>query len=245
MTTTVRTIFSINATDRSHDFLVIRRGPAGISIEAQSREDEWESATAGPFTPEQLRAALDEVAPAGSYTRTDEPDDLDGGVTAALIEKEAEQRACPDLDAHWRLDEAMDRAERAERERDEWKDSAIQAMADLERAEQPRPLIPDDAMVLRALNTDMWEEHKVGPWGSLDSFRTPAVDAMRAVLTAALTVPQRPEGAEEMEALIGSWERSELLGQNLTTDDLNSLADHLAERVASVGLTPTNPEETP
>ena len=52
--------------------------------------------------------------------------DMDGGVAAARIEEEAEQRACPDLDAHWRLDEAMDRAERAERERNEWKALALQ-----------------------------------------------------------------------------------------------------------------------
>ena len=155
--------------------------------------------------------------------------DMDGGVAAALIEEEAEQRACPDLDAHWRLDEAMDRAEKAERERDEWKDSAIKAMADLERAEQPRPLIPDDAMVLRALNADMWEEHKVGPWGSLDSFRTPAVDAMRAVLTAALTVPKRPEGAEEIEEVL--WNGSEDDEMTvLDSEDRRLISNYLASR---------------
>ena len=168
--------------------------------------------------------------------------DMDGGVAAALIEEEeAEQRACPDLDAHWRLDEAMDRAEKAERERDEWKDSAIKAMADLERAEQPRPLIPDDAMVLRALNADMWEEHKVGPWGSLDSFRIPAVDAMRAVLTAALTEPSRPEGAERWEAWLS---RLDYLHDETGASraDLATLANDLA---TEVGLTPTNPEDQP
>ena len=132
------------------------------------------------------------------------------------------------------------RAEKAERERDEWKDSAIKAMADLERAEQPRPLTPDDAMVLRALNADMWEEHKVGPWGSLDSFRTPAVDAMRAVLTAALTVPMRPEGAEEIEAYM-----RELVASH-PEDHYGELADHLASRGVLPPLTDkTHPEETP
>lgn len=58
---------------------------------------------------------------------------------------------------------------------------------------------------------------------------------MRAVLTAALTVPKRPERAEEVEAVLGSWERSELLGQNLSAGDLNSLADHLASRVRVTG----------
>ena len=102
----------------------------------------------------QLRAALDEVAPAGSYTRTDED---------------------------WKA-----RAEKAERERDEWKDSAIKAMADLERAEQPRPLT--DEMIERARRA----------WN-----RSAALgdDLWRDVLTAAIG-PARPEGAEEIEALI-------------------------------------------
>lgn len=78
--------------------------------------------------------------------------DMDGGVAAALIEEEAEQRACPDLDAHWRLDEAMDRAEKAEevadarraeivrlsQDRNDWEGNALDAEDRAEKAEQER-----------------------------------------------------------------------------------------------------------
>ena len=217
MTITVRTIFSINATDGSHDFLVIRRGHAGISIEAQSREDEWESATAGPFTPEQLRAALDEVAPAGSYTRTDEED--------------------------WQA-----RAEKAEQDRDEARSDARRASARwrkeltlrLEvadelrrlRATQARPLTPDaitDEMVERAVNayaTRRWNDGAVGYLSHKHN------DAMREALTLALTEPPaRPEGAEELGELIGTWTASEdIAPAQLPTGSLATLADFLAER---------------
>ena len=219
MTTTVRTIFSINATDRSHDFLVIRRGPAGISIEAQSREDEWESATAGPFTPEQLRAALDEVAPAGSYTRTDEPDDMDGGVTAALIEKEAEQRSCPDLDAHWRLDEAQETIQRLTQERDEARaDLAEYVQAQALRA-QPRPITADDIESVLHSILPLSTEH-LGP----DDIADIASD-----LYTALTEPPRPEGAEELEALL--WNGSEDDEMTvLDTEDRRLISNYLASR---------------
>ncbi|WP_087485532.1 hypothetical protein [Brachybacterium massiliense] len=186
---TSRNTRSLNAINTA-DFIVIRRGPGGISIEAHEREDDWSSVTVGPFDLGELRATLDRLAATpsllGSYSRTDAPDLLDGGVTAAAIEKETEDPGGPldetadfwrarwkeaadradarDLAAHqWkeatreniaRFRAARDfaemcqkgsraataRAEKAERERDEWKDSAIKAMADLERAEQPRPL---------------------------------------------------------------------------------------------------------
>lgn len=207
MTTTVRTIFSISATDGCHDFLVIRRGPAGISIEAQSREYVWESATAGPFMPEQLRAALDEVAPAGSYTRTDEED--------------------------WQA-----RAEKAERERDEarayagraserWRKELtlrLEVADELRRlrATQARPLTPDaitDEMVERAVNAYATRRWNDGAEGYLSHKHN---DAMREALTLALTEPPaRPEGAEEIEALLaGSWP--------IDREGLSAAADDLA-----------------
>ena len=140
--------------------------------------------------------------------------DMDGGVAAALIEEEAEQRACPDLDAHWRLDEAMDRAEKAERERDEWKDSAIKAMADLERAEQPRPLAADDI-------TDAGIERAREVWETAHGCEDVGVTLRRAFV-AALTEPTRPEGAEELARLIatadvGEWDCGDLADALLAT----------------------------
>lgn len=137
--------------------------------------------------------------------------DMDGGVAAALIEEEAEQRSCPDLDAHWRLYEAMGRAEKAERERDEWKDSAIKAMADLERAEQPRPLTPD------AITDEMVERARKA-WNRSAALGN---DLWRDVLTAAI-VPTRPEGAEELARLIrdadvGEWDCGDLADALLAT----------------------------
>ena len=201
MTTTVRTIFSINATDRSHDFLVIRRGPAGISIEAQSREDEWESATAGPFTPEQLRAALDEVAPAGSYTRTDEG-------WQARAEK-AERRACPDLDAHWRLDQAIDRAEKAKQERAQHSPITADDITDEARGRAYR--------AVAALSVSDWDDISGVAKGR-------AMALVEAVITE-ITRPEppaRPEGAEELARLIatadvGEWDCGDLADALLTT----------------------------
>lgn len=140
--------------------------------------------------------------------------DMDGGVAAALIEEEAEKRACPDLDAHWRLDEAMARAEKAERERDEWKDSAIKAMADLERAEQPRPLTADAIESVLHDILPLSTEHLLA-----DDIADIAFD-----LHAALTgPPPRPEGAAELEAVLSESP----LGPEAVR---GSLADFLAER---------------
>lgn len=53
-----RTVLAAN----SEDFLVIRRGPAGVAIEAHSREDEWESATVGAFDLDALINTLQMLA---------------------------------------------------------------------------------------------------------------------------------------------------------------------------------------
>lgn len=115
----------------------------------------------------ELRAALDEVAPLGKYTRTTpDPDDMDGGVAAALIEKEAEQ--CDAAEAH--------------------------------------PLTPDaitDEAMRRAVKA--WEE----------------TGELRPAIFAAITAPARPEGAEEIEALLaGSWP--------IDREGLSAAADDLA-----------------
>lgn len=67
--------------------LHLRPLPSGaLCVTAEHGED----TTCAHVTLDELRAALDEVAP-GSYTRYESPDYADGGVAAALIEKEAEQ----------------------------------------------------------------------------------------------------------------------------------------------------------
>lgn len=141
----------------------------------------------------QLRAALDEVAPAGSYTRTDED---------------------------WKA-----RAEKAERERDEMRDAwegAVESVKEANslinalRAAESRPFTPDDItdeMVRRALDTNGQKRSEVN---SLTG-RT-----MRTILTAALTEPTRPEGAEELARLIatsdvGEWDCGDLADALLAT----------------------------
>ena len=156
--------------------------------------------------------------------------DMDGGVAAALIEEEAEQRACPDLDAHWRLDEAMDRAEKAERERDEVRDAwegAVESVKEANslinslRAAESRPLTADDVtdeMVDRGLDA-LDEEAAVSV----------TIPTMRAVLTAALTEPTRPEGAEEIEEVL--WNGSEDDEMTvLDSEDRRLISNYLASR---------------
>ncbi|WP_087484000.1 hypothetical protein [Brachybacterium massiliense] len=230
MTTTVRTIFSINATDRSHDFLVIRRGPAGISIEAQSREDEWESATAGPFTPEQLRAALDEVAPAGSYTRTDEED------WQARAEKAEQERGAARVAGRLALqqrDAEKERADEAEQARDHLATVLATTARQRDEADKrnARPLTPD------AIESVL---HDVLPL-STEHLEADDIANIASDLHAALTEPTRPEGAEHWETWLS---RLDYLHDETGASraDLATLANDLA---TEVGLTPTSPEEQP
>ena len=96
-------------------------------------------------------------------------------------------------------------------------------------ADTPRPLTPDaitDEMVLRAINAHMWEEYRQGPRTDLSGFREATVQAFRTSLAAALTEPpKRPEGAEDIEALIREAEK---VGQG--ADD-EALANYLAARL--------------
>lgn len=163
-------------TDRGGDVLTLSTGhPSArtdeVTVHVREHFRGRTHSAAVHVTPRDLRAALDEFDPV---------------------------RECPDLDAHWRLDEAMDRAERAERERDEWKDSAIKAMADLERAEHPRSLTPDavtDAMIERARQRG--SEIVGALWDA---------SVVEAMLTAALTEP--PARPEELTRLIDTIRES-------------------------------------
>lgn len=187
----------------------------------------------------------------GAYERHESPDYMDGGVTAAQVEKEALSGAS--LAAHFRDKRDMERAraEKAEAERDEalyqrdqWMrandstrdilDEAIEerrriaraldlpenATADamVKHAAESRPLTPDaitDEMVKRG-------EEAYRKTGRYLSFRS-----VHLILTAALTEPPaRPEGAEEIEALV----EESLSGDYLSDAQVQDLADFLAGR---------------
>lgn len=90
-------------------------------------------------------------------------------------------------------------------------------------ASEPHPLSPEGVNIELAIKV-------ARALGDLGHGWVPSHYMLDALTLALSPEPQRPDGAEEMEALLGSWGRSELLGQNLSADDLNSLADHLAER---------------
>jgi len=110
-------------------------------------------------------------------------------------------KATPDqgTEAWWlaRYEEAQTRAEKAEKERDQWKREADGANADLAdlRAAESRPLTPD------AITDEMVRRAKAELEARAGGDYYP--ETLEAVLTAALTEPPaRPEGAEEIERLI-------------------------------------------
>ena len=195
-------------TDRAGDTLrlstgSLTAGPGEITIKITERFRGREAVAAVHVDPAALRAALDGVAPLGKYTRTTlDPDDMDGGVTAALIEKEAEE---PNAEA---------RELRSALARELARGNALQDALD---AAESRPLTPTDEMVERGRSA-YW-----GPTygGSVD-------ERVRAILTAALTEPPaRPEGAERWEDfLIDSLDY-----QALTDQQITDLADRIAEEM--------------
>lgn len=163
----------------------------------------------------------------GAYERHESPDYADGGVAAALIEKEAENAdTAVDYHAMWR--KAEREREKAERERDSWESIAQQTARSVEalRAEQPRPLAPDaitDEMIERARQRG--SEIVGALWDA---------SVVEAMLTAALTEPPaRPEGAEEIEFLI-----ADRLGGDVPGDVIRALADEIAERAGATRLYP-------
>ncbi len=179
----------------------------------------------------------------GAYERHESPDYADGGVAAALIEKEAEN-AGPSVDYHAMWWKAEREREKAERERDSWESIAQQTARSVEalRAEchdcvrdaavirESRPLTPDaitDEMVLRAINAHMWEEYRQGPRTDLSGFREATVQAFRTSLAAALTEPPaRPEGAEDVAVAL--FQAGAAVGVEMTPEKREALADHLA-----------------
>ena len=117
------------------------------------------------------------------------------------------------------LAHAVTRAEKAERERDEWKDSAIKAMADLERAEQPRPLPADDI-------TDEARERayravaalSVSDWDDMSGVAKGRAMALAEAVITEITRPEpptRPEGAEKVEAVLHQYWSGDINGDDL------------------------------
>ena len=100
--------------------------------------------------------------------------------------------------------EYKDALEKAVRERDE-------ALADAES----RPLTPD------AITNEMVERGRSAYWGP--AYGGSVEERVLAILTAALTEPTRPEGAEKVEAVLHQYWSGDING-----DDL---ADRIAEEM--------------
>lgn len=183
---------------------------------------------------------------------------MDGGVTAALIDQEAERNA-------------------VDRERDRWKEVALTAEADLERAERALADVHERDETVARLETrltvaeeergwweaEFWEERKehaaLSRAESHDRIRDAVIETTRPVraeditismclraanhferhrswegaLLAALTPePQRPEGAADLKhpviQSLAGMDSTRVHG--LTQEDIEGLCDRLAER---------------
>lgn len=86
----------------------------------------------------------------------------------------------------------------------------------------PRPLTPD------AITDEMVER----VWQVWCKLPPRDMHSLRIALTAALTEPPaRPEGAEDIEAALGTWKGSRLLDAGLFAEDRRDLANHIAEEM--------------
>ena len=141
-----------------------------------------------------------------------------------------DQKAIEELDARNNslaadLADAVARADKAEKERDEVRDAwegAVESVKEANslinslRAAEPRALTADDITYEMVKRAQREEERQRGDWT--------APTAMRHILTAALTEPPpRPEGAEKVEAVLHQYWSGDING-----DDL---ADRIAEEM--------------
>ena len=138
-------------------------------------------------------------------------------------------------------DQAMARADKAEEERDHFREVAA-TFRDKFTASEPRPLTPDaitDEMIERAAHCMAMQEMPTTYSFHPDSTAEEFYDEAREVLHAALTEPPaRPEGAEEIEAYM-----REIVASH-PEDHYGELADHLASRGVLPPITDkTNPEK--
>ena len=114
------------------------------------------------------------------------------------------------------------RAEKAEQERDSWESIAQQTARSIDalRAEQPRTLTADDIEQLVTQN-----RYRVADAiRALYPEEAMATDVLAHTVITALAEPTRPEGAEEIEAVIRKVVPSH------PEDRYGDLADRLAER---------------
>lgn len=135
-----------------------------------------------------------------------------------------------------RLIEAEEDRDHAEAQRDDALHSVKVLRADLERAEC-HDCIRDAAVIetMRPMRAEDVTGEMVGRLFRAAGQVVPgwgvSMDDCQYLLQVALTEPQRPEGAEKIEAAFGTWERSEYLHAALDEDDLRSIADHIARVV--------------
>lgn len=200
-------------TDPTGSALTITHNADGVWVTATQDHDE---VTVGPFPTRTLRASFDMG------------DDLaDGGVTAAAIEAEvvSPERARSLVQENTRLRERIGQAEEEmyAARRFATREHVRATRAEQERAAtaSPRPLSADDItdeMVVRA-KAVVEEFAPSEQWPG---------SAARWVLEAALTPPpSRPEGAEELQALI---RQAEAEGEGADNEALaNYLAAHLTD----------------
>ena len=112
---------------------------------------------------------------------------------------EARRYECSDLDAHWRLGEALASLKEA--------NATVASL----RAEQPRPLTADDIEQLVTQN-----RYRVA-----DAIRAlypeepMATDVLAHTVMTALTEPTRPEGAEKVEAVLHQYWSGDINGDDL------------------------------
>ena len=98
---------------------------------------------------------------------------------------------------------------------EEWQATAEEWEKRARAAEQPRPLTPD------AITDEMVERGRSAYWGP--AYGGSVEERVLAILTAALTEPTRPEGAEKVEAVLHQYWSGDING-----DDL---ADRIAEEM--------------
>ena len=120
---------------------------------------------------------------------------------------EVRRHECSDLDAHWRLGEALASLKEA--------NATVASL----RAEQPRPLTADDIEQLVTQNCCRVAD----AIRALYPEEPMATDVLAHAVMTALTEPTRPEGAEKVEAVLHQYWSGDING-----DDL---ADRIAEEM--------------